>query len=70
MALAAIFSQRKAGPHEEWHWIPLSDLMTGPMMVFMLVAMIYMVHVESDAKKSKQDALRAETTAEVCRAAG
>ena len=63
MALAAIFSQRKAGPYEEGHWIPLSDLMTGLMMVFMLVAIIFMVHVESDAKKTKQNALQAEAIA-------
>jgi len=65
MALAAIYSQRKGGPHEEGHWIPLSDLMTGLMMVFMLVAIIFMVHVEGDAKKTKQDALLAEATAKV-----
>src|SRR5215470_14857204 len=65
MALAAIFPQRKGGLHEEGHWIPLSDLMTGLMMVFMLIAIIFMVHVESDAKKTTQDALRAEATAKV-----
>jgi outer membrane protein OmpA-like peptidoglycan-associated protein len=31
----------------EDHWIPLSDLMTGLMMVFMLVAIVFMVRVEA-----------------------
>jgi outer membrane protein OmpA-like peptidoglycan-associated protein len=35
------------------HWIPLSDLMTGLMMMFLLVAMIYMVKVEADNKVIK-----------------
>jgi outer membrane protein OmpA-like peptidoglycan-associated protein len=29
------------------HWIPLSDLMTGLMMVFLLIAIAFMVQVES-----------------------
>ena len=28
------------------HWIPLSDLMTGMMLVFMLIAIVYMVRVQ------------------------
>ncbi len=32
------------------HWIPLSDLMTGLMMVFLLVAIVYMVKLEADSK--------------------
>ena len=63
MTLATILSQRKAGPHEEGHWIPLSDLMTGLMMVFMLVAIIFMVNVESDAKETKKNARQAEAIA-------
>ena len=27
------------------HWVPLSDLMTGLMMIFMLVAIVYMLQV-------------------------
>ena len=33
-------------PQDE-HWIPLSDLMTGLMMIFMLIALSYMIKVES-----------------------
>lgn len=33
------------------HWIPLSDLMTGLMMVFLLIAILYMVKTENEAQK-------------------
>ncbi len=49
--------QGKANPIKEEHWIPLSDLMTGLMMMFMLVAIVFMVKVESDTKKVKDIAL-------------
>jgi outer membrane protein OmpA-like peptidoglycan-associated protein len=32
---------------EQTHWIPLADLMTGLMMVFLLIAITYMVKVEA-----------------------
>jgi len=31
------------------HWIPLSDLMTGMMLVFMLIAIVYMVRIQQAA---------------------
>ncbi len=31
----------------EEHWIPLSDLMTGLMMIFMLISVIFMVQVDA-----------------------
>ena len=40
--------------HQEDHWIPLSDLMTGLMMFFMLLAVSYMIKVEADSLKVKQ----------------
>lgn len=33
------------------HWIPLSDLMTGLMMVFLLIAILYMVKTENETQK-------------------
>jgi outer membrane protein OmpA-like peptidoglycan-associated protein len=36
---------------QEDHWIPLSDLMTGLMMIFMLVAIVFMVQVKRDEGK-------------------
>jgi outer membrane protein OmpA-like peptidoglycan-associated protein len=58
MALNGILNkQSKASPAKEDHWIPLSDLMTGLMMMFMLVAIIFMLKVESEASKVKDVAL-------------
>jgi outer membrane protein OmpA-like peptidoglycan-associated protein len=31
------------------HWIPLSDLMTGMMLIFMLVSIVYMVRIQQVA---------------------
>lgn len=42
-------------PRED-HWIPLSDLMTGLMMVFMLVAIAFMIQVEQLMHKAEQQA--------------
>lgn len=45
-------------PHEEEdHWIPLSDLMTGLMMFFMLLAVAFMIKVEADSEKVKRVAI-------------
>ena len=37
----------------EDHWIPLSDLMTGLMMLFMLVAIIFMLQLKAKEKEVK-----------------
>lgn len=42
---------------QETHWIPLSDLMTGLMMVFLLVSVVYMVKVDADAQKIREIAV-------------
>lgn len=42
---------------DEEHWIPLSDLMTGLMFLFLLIALAYMVQVELQAAKAKQIAV-------------
>lgn len=47
----------------EEHWIPLSDLMTGLMMVFMLIAIVFMIQVQAEAKKTEQLKERAEEQA-------
>jgi outer membrane protein OmpA-like peptidoglycan-associated protein len=47
----ALSADRGAG--SEAHWIPLSDLMTGLMVMFLLIAVCYMVEVEADADKIK-----------------
>jgi len=45
-------SQKLLAP-QETHWIPLADLMTGLMMVFLLVSIVYMVKVEADSNQLK-----------------
>ena len=42
---------------QETHWIPLSDLMTGLMMVFLLVAVVFMVKVDADSRRIKEIAV-------------
>lgn len=42
---------------QEAQWIALSDLMTGLMMIFMLIAVAYMIKVEAAAAKVKQVAV-------------
>ena len=58
---------------DEAHWIPLSDLMTGLMVMFLLIAITFMMHVEEEAYNVRQvavayseikDALFAELQAE------
>ncbi len=47
----------------EEHWIPLSDLMTGLMMVFMLIAVVFMIQVQAEANKAEEEKVRAESQA-------
>lgn len=63
MALAKLITPSRATAPKEEHWIPLSDLMTGLMMMFMLVAIVFMVKVESESEKVKELMLRAEQQA-------
>jgi outer membrane protein OmpA-like peptidoglycan-associated protein len=42
---------------EESHWIPLTDLMTGLMVIFLLIAVSYMMQVEADAARIKDVAI-------------
>jgi outer membrane protein OmpA-like peptidoglycan-associated protein len=54
--------RRSVGPKED-HWIPLSDLMTGLMMMFMLVAIVFMVKVDAESAKNRELMLQAEQQA-------
>jgi len=42
---------------EQTHWIPLADLMTGLMMVFLLIAVSYMVKVEAASQHIREIAI-------------
>jgi outer membrane protein OmpA-like peptidoglycan-associated protein len=42
---------------QESHWIPLADLMTGLMVMFLLIAVTYMMRVEADADRVREVAI-------------
>jgi len=49
--------QNSVAVSEESHWIPLTDLMTGLMVIFLLIAVSYMMQVEADAARIKNVAI-------------
>ena len=46
---------------EEGHWISVADLMSGLMMIFMLVAIVFMVNVEIERDKIRDVAILYDT---------
>ena len=48
----------------EAQWISLSDLMTGMMMVFLLISILYMIKVESETHKMREVAVVYQETRE------
>lgn len=46
---------------EEGHWISVADLMSGLMMIFMLVAIVFMVNVEMERDKIRDVAILYDT---------
>lgn len=42
---------------QEEHWVSVSDLMAGLMMIFLLIAIIYMVRVEVEKERIKEVAI-------------
>src|SRR5438132_1331506 len=54
--MAADLSDRHRAP-KQTHWIPLADLMTGLMMVFLLIAITYMVKVEAASRHIREIAV-------------
>ncbi len=51
--------------NEEDQWISLSDLMTGLMLIFMLIAIAYMVKVESQAVKVKEQTAKVKQVSQL-----
>lgn len=54
-----------APSNDDEHWIPLSDLMTGLMMVFMLIAVSFMIEVSEKSKKIEEQAVRVDQIAKI-----
>ncbi len=55
-----LFTQTDVGDAaaaQETHWIPLSDLMTGLMVIFLLIAVMYMMKVDADAERIRTVAI-------------
>jgi outer membrane protein OmpA-like peptidoglycan-associated protein len=53
---ANLFESESHQP-QEGHWIALSDLMTGLMVLFLLIAVIYMMRVEADSSRIREVAV-------------
>lgn len=51
MKLSALLHRGKPAMQQDDHWIPLSDLMTCLMMIFLLVAVMFMVQVEAEREQ-------------------
>src|SRR6516162_9789037 len=51
-----VFEPKMSSSHEEAQWISLSDLMTGLMMLFMLIAVAFMLKVQADGAKARNEA--------------
>jgi hypothetical protein len=60
--ISKLFPPGAPHPKEE-HWIPLSDLMTGMMMIFMLVAVVFMIKVEAESDDLRKLQKKAELQA-------
>jgi outer membrane protein OmpA-like peptidoglycan-associated protein len=50
-------SLQTEGGAQEAHWIPLSDLMTGLMVMFLLIAVMYMNRIEVERNKIREVAI-------------
>jgi hypothetical protein len=48
--------KKKQRAQDDEHWIPLSDLMSGLMMLFMLIAVMYIIEHRSIVKVQKCEA--------------
>lgn len=62
MSISQIIKGKPQSAHED-HWISLSDLMTGLMLMFILIAITFMVKVEADGRESMQLKEQAELKA-------
>ena len=46
---------------QEGHWVAVSDLMAGLMMVFMLISVVFMINVETERNKVRDVAILYDT---------
>lgn len=50
-------SELERAPEQEGHWVAVSDLMAGLMMVFMLISIVFMINVEIERNKVRDVAI-------------
>ena len=51
-----VFEPKMSSSHEEAQWISLSDLMTSLMMLFMLIAVAFMLKVQAEEARARNEA--------------
>ncbi len=57
MSLSAVFGAQGASSDESGHWMSVSDLMSGLMIVFLFIAVVFMRHVAVERDKIKEVAV-------------
>ena len=57
MSLSAVFGKDRTNPDESSHWMSVSDLMSGLMIVFLFIAVVFMRHVAIERDKIKEVAV-------------
>lgn len=57
MSLSTVFGTERASPDESGHWMSVSDLMSGLMIVFLFIAVVFMRHVAIERDKIKEVAV-------------
>jgi outer membrane protein OmpA-like peptidoglycan-associated protein len=57
MSLSAVFGREGGREDESGHWMSVSDLMSGLMIVFLFIAVVFMRHVAIERDKIKEVAV-------------
>lgn len=57
MSLSTVFGAEKTSSDESGHWMSVSDLMSGLMIVFLFIAVVFMRHVAIERDKIKEVAV-------------
>ncbi|WP_241238926.1 hypothetical protein [Colwellia sp. Arc7-635] len=55
--MESLFGSRKSNGESGEHWLTISDLMAGLMMVFLFIAIVFMRHTMKENEKIKNVAV-------------
>ena len=61
-ALNSLFRSRRTNKEDAEHWIGISDMMSGLMMVFLFMAVAYMYYVQVERENIKEIAVAYKDT--------